>query len=344
MGNADARHHRARASRRVTLTNIAGDLALKEIPFDTYAREVLPLTFALWGGRRSMDAYVAQTREIARGSYGRRHYKTLGLYDGATLVASCKRYERRLYDGGTIVDAVGFGAVYTPPGMRGRGYASIMLASELDRARAAGVALAYLFSDIRPEFYAALGFVALPSRDFALQAAALPAQRLTPSPLRDDDWDAVARCFKATERVRAAGFVRDRSAWSWIRTRIAHGSEAPAGHIYNLVARRGRAVSAYVLGTRSPQRDTYVLDEFGFLGDAGSAAVPALVRAAAGDLRRIAGWVPPSALRAVLPRAPARKRERSILMMMPLLPAGRALLGTAQAQERGNFCWATEHV
>lgn len=291
-----------------------------------------------------MDLYVAQTLDIARGAYGRRYYRTLGLYDGGTLVASCKRYGRRLYYGTTTVEAIGFGAVYTPPDLRGRGYASIMLAAALDRARSDGIAAAYLFSDIRPEFYAALGFTALPSRDFTLGADALPSQRLRPSPLRDADWDAVRRCFDATERRRDAGFVRDRSAWSWIRMRERHGSEVATGHIYNLVARRGRSISAYVLGTRAPERDAYILDEFGFADDAGAAAVPSLLRAATGDLRRIIGWVPPSALRTVIPRAPARKRERSIFMMAPLLPAGRELLETITARERGNFCWPTEHI
>jgi len=126
--------------------------------------------------------------------------------------------------------------------------------------------------------------------------------------------------------------------------RMRHGSEVATGHIYNLVARRGRSISAYVLGTRAPERDAYILDEFGFADDAGAAALPSLLRAAAGDLRRITGWVPPSAMRSILPRAPARKRDRSILMIAPLLPAGRELLETIAARERGNFCWPTEHI
>ncbi len=291
-----------------------------------------------------MDTYVEQTLEIARGTYGRRHYRTIGLYDGETLVASCKRYERRLYNGSATVNAIGFGAVYTPYALRGRGYASVMLAWELDRARSAGAGAAYLFSDIRPEFYTALGFTAFPSRDFTLRADALPAQRLQPSPLRDGDWNGVRRCFESTEKLRSAGFVRDASAWSWIRMRMQHGSEHDAGRIYNLVARRGRSIFAYVLGARAPERDAYILGEFGFADDAGANALPALLRAAAGDLRRITGWVPPSAVRHILPRAPARKRERSILMLAPLLPAGRDLVAAIAARERGNFCWVTEHI
>lgn len=344
MGNADARRNGTRASRRIAISTISSTPVLKDIAPDIYAREVLPLTFPLWAGRRSMDVYVKQTLEIARGPYGRRHYRTLGLYDGKTLVASCKRYERQMYAGDTTVRAVGLGAVYTPVHFRGRGYASVMLATELDRSKSAGMDLAFLFSDIRPEFYSVLGFTAFPSRNFTLQAAALPERRLTPAPLCDPDWTSVRRCFNATESLRSAGFIRDRSVWSWIRMRMRHGSEQESGHIYNLVAREGRSITAYVLGARAPERDAYVLDEFGFLGEAGAAAVPALMRAAAGDLRRITGWVPPYDLRSVLPRAPGRNRERSILMMAPLRTPGRDLMATVAARERGNFCWPTEHI
>lgn len=318
-------------------------MRLAEVPPERYAREVLPLTAPLWSGRRDFETYVTQTLEIARGAYGRRRYRTIGLYDGKRLVASFKRYERDLYDGTHKLPAIGFGAVYTPVEYRGRGYASIMLAAELDRARQAGCELAYLFSDIRPQFYAALGFATLPSSNFSLRADALPAQRVLPARLQETDWDGVRRCFDYAQRRPGYGFLRDRGAWSWIRMRIAHGSEAAAGHIHNLVVRRGRAVRAYVLGTRIPERDAYVLDEFGFADEAAAAIVPALVRAAAGDLRRVTGWVPPQAFRRLLPRGTVRKRERSVLMIAPLRAAGRAMLERALA-ERGNFCWATEHI
>lgn len=319
-------------------------MRLKEIAPETYAREVLPATFPLWAGRRSLDVYVSQTLEIARSTYGRRHYRTIGLYDGTTLLASFKRYERKLHNDARDVPAIGIGAVYTPPALRGRGYASVMLATELDRARSAGCDVAYLFSDIRPEFYTALGFRAFPSRDFVLRADALPSRRIAPAPLQHGDWEGVRRCFEAAEGSRSAGFSRDPGAWSWIRMRIAHGSELAVGHIHNLVVRRGRTIRAYVLGTRAPERDAYILDEYGFTDADAAATIPALLRAAAGDLRRVTGWVPPDTLRALIPRGTARKRERSIFMMAALRPAGRQLLETVAARERGNFCWATEHI
>ncbi len=317
---------------------------LREIAPEVYARDVLPLTFPLWAGRRSFDAYVEQTLETAESAYGRRRYRAMGLYDGEKLVASFKRYERTLRDAERQLRAIGFGAVFTPVEYRGRGCASVMLATQLDRARGEGYDVAYLFSDIRPQFYATFGFQALASRDMTLRADALPAQRVQPAQLAPGDWNGVRRCFESTEERRPAAFVRSPSVWGWIAMRVRHGSEHAVGHEFNLVIRRSRGVRAYVLGARAPERDAYVVDELGFADEGSAALIPALLRAAAGDLRRITGWVPPNVARALLPRVTARKRTRSILMMAPLSPAGRRLVERVSTPAAGEFCWATDHI
>jgi Acetyltransferase (GNAT) domain len=317
---------------------------LKEIAPEDYARDVLPLTFPLWAGRRNFETYVEQTFEIARGSYGRRHYRTIGLYDGRELAASFKRYERTLHCNGRKLRAIGFGAVFTPAELRERGYASVMLAAELDRARAQGYDVAYLFSDIRPEFYGTFGFRTMPSRDMTIPAESLPAQRVGPAQLQGEDWNGVRRCFESCEERRAAGFSRNQTTWGWVAMRIRHGSEHAAGHGFNLVLRRGGRIRAYVLGARVPERDAYVVDEFGFSDDKSATLIPGLLRAAAGDLRRIAGWVPPAELRHLFPILTARKRARSILMMAPLRAPGQEVVERAAAAKRGNFTWATDHI
>jgi predicted N-acetyltransferase YhbS len=318
-------------------------MRLREIAPEAYAREVLPLTASLWAGRRTFEEYVAQTLEIARGTYGRRYLRTIGLYDGRTCVASFKRYERRLRNGSRPLRAVGFGAVFTPDEHRGRGYASVMLAMALDQARKDGYDLAYLFSDIRPQFYAAVGFETIPSRHFSLRADVLPAERLELGPLGEDDWMRVRRVFEAGEGQRNAAFLRTLATWSWIRTRARHGSEHPAGQETNFVVRRRRGIAAYVFGVRVPERDAYVLDEFGFADDSGAARVPSLLRAAAGDLRRITGWLPPDGARALLPKLAVRPRDRSILMIASLGAEGERLR-RAISNASGDFCWATDHI
>ena len=318
-------------------------MRLRDISREVYAREILPLTASLWTGRRTFEEYAAQTLEIARGAYGRRHFRTIGLYDGRAMVASFKRYERTLRNGSRRLRAIGFGAVFTPVEFRSRGYASVMLAMALDQARSEGYDLAYLFSDIRPAFYAALGFAALPSRAFSLRADALPAMRLELARLADDDWNGTRHVFDLAERRRSAGFLRSSTVWEWIRMRARHSSEHPVGEETNLVVRRRRAIAAYVFGVRAPARDAYILDELGFADDAAAAAVPALLRAAAGDLRRIVGWLPPNGIRELLPRFVTRKRTRSIFMMAALGTEGERLQG-ALCASRDDFCWATEHI
>lgn len=318
-------------------------MRLREIPPQTYAREVLPLTAPLWAGPRSFDTYVAHTLEMARGPYGRRHYRTLGLYDGAALVASFKRYERTMRYGTRRVRAVGFGAVFTPEEYRGRGYASIMLATALDTARAGGYDAAFLFSDIRPQFYAALGFVALSSRRFLVRADTLPSTRLQLAHLHDADWSTVQRVYDRWDRDRSARFLRSPTMWSWIAMRARQRSEHPTGQPTNLLVRRSGRVIAYVLGVRAPRLDAYLLDEFAFTGTAGAAAVPALLRAAAGDLQRVTGWLPPSGAREVMPKLTVRRRNDAVLMIAPLSVAGRELLRAAAACS-SDFCWATDHI
>jgi GNAT superfamily N-acetyltransferase len=319
-------------------------MRLHEIPPDDYVRDVLPLTAAIWAGPRTFDQYAEQTLEVARSLFGRRHYRTIGLYDGSTCVASFKRYDRTLRHGPRSLPAMGIGAVFTPLEYRGRGYASVMLAMALDTARRQGCRLAYLFSDIRPQFYAALGFHELPSRRFSLRADTLPAVRIELATLTGELWKDVRRLFEATKRRDAVSFARPAAAWEWMRLRMGHDAEHRASHRVNLLARGRRGIVAYVLGVRAPQRDAYVVEEFGFAGDASAAAIPALLRAAAGDLRRVIGWLPPAIARQALPRPVVRKRSRAIAMMAPLSSDGVQLLREIAAPSRGDFAWASEHV
>jgi predicted N-acetyltransferase YhbS len=319
-------------------------LRLREISPNEYARLVLPLTAPLWAASRDFDTYVAQTLELARSTYGRRYYRTIGLYDGGALVASFKRYERTLHHEGRPLRAIGFGAVFTPEEFRGRGYASVMMATELDRSRGEGFELAYLFSDIRPQFYTTFGFRELPSRNLTLDADALSAQRIRPVHLQDDDWKGVRRCFDACEGRRAAGFMRNAAVWGWIEMQVRQRSEHVTRRAHNLVVRNRRGVQAYVLGSRAPERDAYIVDEFGFADDATAFLIPALLRAAAGDLRRVTGWVPPAEMRALLPRGRTHKRKRSILMMAPLRAGGAALLDRLDGKASGGFCWPSDHI
>jgi len=290
-----------------------------------------------------VQTYVADTLAIARSRFGRRHYRTNGLFDGRKLLASFKAYDRTLHDGRQRLRALGIGAVFTPEGFRGRGYATAMLGAALDRARSDGYDFAYLFSDVRPQFYAAIGFRALPSRQISLRADALPAKRLTVAPLRESDWRAIRRCYDLSARGRLR-FERTPLVWEWVRLRMRQQSEHAAGQPFNLTIRHGRGIGAYVLGVRDPERDTYFVDEFGFADELAALAVPSLLRAAAGDLGRIGGWLPPDGARELLPKGNVRTRRTPILMAVPLSPSGARAVDKLTVRGTGDCCWATDHL
>lgn len=319
-------------------------MRMEDISPDDYVREVLPLTAELWAGRRDLESYATQTREIARSGYGRRNMSLVGFYDGDTLLTSIKRYVRTLHFGPMRLRAVGIGAVYTPPEFRGRGYASAMLASVLDESRAAGFDIAYLFSDIRPEFYHDVGFVTMPSRAISTRADGLSKARVEVRRLEETDWSGVRRCYDLGERIRPWGFVRTPLVWEWIRLRMRHGSEHPVGVQTNLVVRRGRAIAAYVLGLRAPEHDAYILDEYGFADAEAAGLVAPLLRSAAGDLRRITGWAPPEGAREVLGKASIRKRKDAVFMAAPLSRGGAKWIAVASAPKAADGVWSNDHI
>jgi GNAT superfamily N-acetyltransferase len=315
---------------------------LRTIAPDAYARQVLPHTAPVWGGGDA-DAYVARSLDIARSRFGRKHYRTVGLYENRTLLASLKEYDRTILDGARRLRALGLGAVFTPEVLRGRGYATAMIAGVLDRARSDGYDLAYLFSDIRPQFYEAIGFRRLPSREIVLRADTLPSKRLPVVPLIDKDWGAVRRCFDLASRGHVR-FERTPLVWEWVRARMNLQLERSGGQPFHLTVRRGRGIAAYVFGRRIPNRDTYYLEEFGFADDLAASIVPGLLRAAAGDLRRIAGWLPPHGARELLPRGNVRARRSAIAMAAPLSVAGARLIERLTQPRAPDFCWEAEHI
>jgi GNAT superfamily N-acetyltransferase len=319
---------------------------MKLVPIDAqaYAEQVLPLSAELWAGRRDYETYARQTTEIARCGYGRRYYRTIGCYEGKTLVSSFKRYIRTLHFGLHRLRAVGIGAVFTPPDLRGRGYASATLGMLLDAARAEAYDLAYLFSDIRPRFYEDLGFRELPSRSFTIRADTLAHRRIQVARIDEHDWSGVRRCFEISECARPWGFVRTPLVWEWVHLCLRHQPAQRDGERTNLAVRRGRALVAYVLGTRVASHDAYVLDELGFAGPEGAELLPSLLRSAAGDLRRIAGWLPPEFARGTFARASVRKRRDAIFMAAPLTRVGARWLEAALPAKAGDGVWSTDHI
>jgi predicted N-acetyltransferase YhbS len=314
------------------------------VPSDDYVRDVLPHSAVLWAGARAFDAYAAEFLATANSGWGKRRFRTLGLRVGGELVASCKRYERVLRCGERSYKAAGIGAVFTPDELRGRGYATALLGALLDAERAAGTDLAYLFSDIHPIFYERFGFVALPSRTIALRADMLPAERIEVTALGDGDATAMRRLFAALDARRPFAFARTPLDWQWQRLR-AESREHPAP-LVRLGVRRGRALAAYVTGRRLPAADAFAVDEFAFARDGDARLIAPLLRACAGDLRTIRGWLPPAVAREALPRGAVRGRKDAIAMVLPLSARFRAVFRAraTDRRESADPCWSTDQI
>ncbi len=319
---------------------------LESISFEEYAKDVLPDTHALWGTSMTFDRYVAGTRATATSAYGRRRSFTVGLRENGAIVSSCKNYDRELRYGERTLRATGIGAVYTPERARGRGFASVMLGAVLDAERAAGRDLAFLYSDIHPAFYERLGFVALPSRLITLRANLLDGSPAGAIPLEDRDRAALRQCFAAHESARPWSLHRTPLVWDWMMRRWdAPGNDA--SQPVRLVVKRGRAVIAYAMGRRVLRADTFVVDECAFDGEAGRAVLPALLRAGAGDFRRVGGWLPPEPVRSLLPRGSVRRRKDAILMIVPISAAAKAWWTDVAAETlggRGDPTWSNDHI
>jgi predicted N-acetyltransferase YhbS len=319
---------------------------LETIAPSDYIEQVLPATFPLWGAGRTFERYVEDFRAIAASAYGKRRPFTVGLREHGRIVCSCKNYDRELRVHDRALRATGIGAVYTPENERGRGFASVMFGAMLDGERAAGRDLAFLYSDIHPAFYERLGFKRLPSRLITLRAASLDGSHSGAVPLETKDWPAVRRCFDALDLQRPWGLRRTPLVWDLMRSRW-NAPLPPGSQAVHLVVRRARTVLAYVIGRRVLREDAFVMDDFAFDGDDGRAALEPLLRAAAGDLRRVTGWLPPEGARDALPRGSVRVRKDAILMIAPLSAAARAWWAQnkdAIASAGADATWSADHI
>ena len=320
-------------------------LRIVQLSTEEYVRDVLPHSAEIWSGGLSFADYAADFGAVSASGFGRRRFRTLGLSVDGDVVSSCKRYQRELRCGERTFRAAGIGAVFTPQTARGRGYATAFLGALLDAERAAGTDFAYLFSDIQPAFYERLGFIRLPARAIVLRADTLPHARIPARTLGDADWPAIERCFAALDATRTFALTRPPLVWEWLRLRTR--TPQAERDVVRLGIMRGRRLVAYVLGRRYPAVDAFALDEFAYVDDEAGRNVPALIRNAAGDLRKVTGWLPPAPARSVVPRGAVRPRKTGITMIVPLSAGARAAWDRCAGEVTSgpaDPCWNADHV
>lgn len=133
--------------------------------------QLLDESHGIWSDGLSRPAYGRYNLAQGRTAWGQRHLRRLALVgDDGTVLSSAKRYDFRARLDGRDVDIVGIGAVFTPAASRGHGHARTLIELMLGDAAAGGADLALLFSEIDPEYYAGMGFAAVPRRELLVRA------------------------------------------------------------------------------------------------------------------------------------------------------------------------------
>ena len=134
--------------------------------------EIIDATFPIWNEGLTRDGYARWNAAQMRTAWGKDHLHRFALLDDrGRWVASAKRYLWPMRLDGVDGTMCGFGAVFTRPEERGRGYAGVIINQLIDRAREEGAVVAGLFSEIGDVFYQRLGFVTVPLDEVDLQVA-----------------------------------------------------------------------------------------------------------------------------------------------------------------------------
>jgi GNAT superfamily N-acetyltransferase len=234
---------------------------------------IIDLTYPVWNEGLSRAAYARWNDAQLRTSWGRDHLQRVALVNGAgEVLASAKRYRFPARLNGRDIVMAGIGALFTPPERRGRGHATTLIRELLDRERAAGAAVAGLFSEIGPSFYQRLEFRPLPFDEVTIRVrvkGGAPAMLVRAG----DERDLPAIAAMHDVRCAGAGFALRRDPalvhYALAKKRLLAGF-GPAGlrQVEFFVVEEGASAVAYVV--LSINQHGWTLEEAGDRDPAGA--------------------------------------------------------------------------
>ncbi|HEX5044978.1 MAG TPA: GNAT family N-acetyltransferase [Candidatus Polarisedimenticolaceae bacterium] len=256
---------------------------------------------ALWGAGLSYSDYVEFWADVRETGWARDHYRHLVWADGrGGILSSLKLYGPEVRLGSCRVRAAGIGAVFTPVRHRRKGHAAAMLRAVLEEARRRGDAFAILFTDIGTEYYARLGFQALPAFESwgRLPARLRPPPELALRPMESTDLAEVRAAHDAWCAPRPFAFLRDQAQWGYLLVRAASfyrrydGSDLTQR--YRLALRDGR-FCGYLVAVEGVGQ--WVVREVGAV-DGDLALMADILRAGGTEargagLQQVYGWLAP---------------------------------------------------
>jgi len=218
--------------------------------------EILDGTYPIWGEGLSRDAYEKWNRAQTETVWGRANLRRVALVDGGRVLSSAKRYDLEALTAGRRIRALGIGAVFTDPSLRGQGHAAALIDAMIADARARGCDLALLFSEIGAGYYERLGFRAIAQRVPTIEVIRKPgAPAALVRAAEPADFDAIA---EMSARARhGAALALDRTshfiAFMLARKRLLAGL-GPAGlrSVEFFVTEEAYRAVAYVVISRGP--------------------------------------------------------------------------------------------
>lgn len=304
---------------------------------------ILDLTYPVWGEGLSRQAYGQWNAAQLRTRFGRERLHRFALVDDAgRLLATAKRYR---FDGrvqrreGVIS---GLAAVFTPPELRGRGYATALIEQLVDRERREGSMAAALFSEIGASFYERLGFAAMPLDEVTVNVnlkGGSPAMLVRAGD--DRDLPDLARMHEI--RAAEASFALRRTPalihYAIAKKRLLAGL-GPRGlrQLEFFVAEEGASAVAYVV--LSVSKNGWTLEEAGDRDPAGARLGAMLQVLAAREPAQTAPlirtWWPRSFPVPPQWRLSDRIDSRDVLMVLPLT-------SLSQSDPNRLFYWRSDY-
>ena len=291
---------------------------------------ILDATHTIWHDGLARPAYSRLYAAHVAAPWGRRGLTRWALVERGDVLASAKVYLFDAIFDRRPVKVAGFGAVFTQPAQRGRGAARELMLRLLDKVAAEGADVALLFSEIGGDYYARLGFTAVPLDDLALRVHE-DSRRGAPATMVRAGDERDLEAIVAMDALRAEPYrfhlTRDRDVahFALAKRRILAGLSQPGVRALQFfVAEEGASAVAYVAVYANG--NTWTVDSCGDRDPAGArlgAILQVLVaREPAEHRASITAWLP-SSLRppqlAIVEQSPSRD-----LMMVKALSRGAA--------------------
>lgn len=296
----------------------------------------------VWGQGLSVDDHLK--RRLSSPQHNRATWY-VGCLDGR-VVASLGSYPLQLTYRGDVVDAVAIGAVHTLAEFRGRGFAPQVMTFVERAAADDGAALAMLYSDIAPGYYARLGYVECPSLEWNVPPADLSAAEFSEEAtggeftLRRDSAAKSRRIVKELYEEFHEAFPlsihRDEEYWDFIDDKgrgddvylLSDAAREPLGYLRVSFGVDGKLLKLRDFGMRLSAEESL---------DALTIAVLRVARERGAE--RIGGWVPPMPERLAFTRPQPRSMEVSMLK-----PLRDDVAVDAAVRDAAGFFHEIDHV